>query len=147
MHQVLAALGLTGASVLVHVAGFLIVLRYLDLVRQHKPALHGRFYVIRLVVEVTLWIVVLHLTEVALWAAFLLWVGACPDAATALYFSLGSYSTVGTHELSLPHQWRMLRGFEALAGALMFGLSTAFIFSIINAVLQISHNHEYQKGI
>ena len=145
MQQALAALCLTVASVLLHVGGFFSIFVYLQHVRQGDPLSHGPIYIIRLVLGVTLLIVALHLIEVSFWAVWFQWVGAFPDASTALSFSLGSYSTVGTQDLVLPHQWRMLGSFEGLVGALLFGLSTAFIFSVINAVIHMWENHQHHQ--
>jgi hypothetical protein len=143
--QAVAALGMTVANVVVHMAGFFIVFAYLQYVRRHGLVSHGLTHILRVLLAATVCIIVLHGIEVAMWAVLFRWVGAFPDAATALYFSLGSYSTVGAKGIALPHQWRMLEGVEALVGALMFGLSTAFIFSVITVVKQMWQNHQQEK--
>ena len=40
-------------------------------------------------------------------------------------------------DVVLPKTWRLLGGVEAISGALLCGLSTAFIFVILTALLKI----------
>ena len=81
-------------------------------------------------------LILLHLTETSIWAAFFLWRGLFPDFETSLYFSLGSYSTIGYGDVVLPQRWRMLGGIEGLSGVLLCGLSAAFVFALINSAFQ-----------
>lgn len=144
--QVVAALCLISATVVVHLAGIGFALVRVRQVRNHDPFLYRRMYALRWLLGVTLLIIVLHAIEVTIWAAFYRWVGAFDDTGTALFFSLGSYSTVGSAAVILPPPWRLLGGVEGLVGTLMFGLSTAFIFSVLNAVDHLWQGHEHQKG-
>jgi hypothetical protein len=45
-----------------------------------------------------------------------------------------SYTTVGS-DIVLPPQWKLLGPFEAVDGMLMFGVSTAFIFAVIQRLI------------
>ncbi|MFL6255975.1 MAG: ion channel [Pyrinomonadaceae bacterium] len=82
-------------------------------------------------------VIVLHLTETAVWAAVYQWWGLFPDYETSLYFSLGSYTTIGYGDVVLPQRWRLLGAVEGVSGVLLCGLSTAFIFVVLNALIQI----------
>jgi hypothetical protein len=144
--QAAAALALIAATVFVHVAGFLVVLRRLQPVRRQDPVAHGLGYVIRLLLTVILLMILLHVVEVFIWAGLYAWVGAFPDFRTALFYSLGSYSTVGAEGLRPARQWEMLGGLEGLVGALMFGLSTAFIFAVMNAINQMWRHKAASKN-
>ena len=75
-----------------------------------------------------------HLIEIALWAFVLNISGAVGDISAAIYSSAGSYTTSGS-DIVLPPQWKLLGPFEAACGMLMFGLSTAFIFAVINRLI------------
>src|SRR6476620_3459782 len=79
----------------------------------------------------------LHLVEIGIWAVFYLTLVLFEDFETSFYFSLGSYTTIGYGDVVLPKQWRLLGGLEGVAGVLLCGLSTAFIFAIVNALFQI----------
>ena len=75
-----------------------------------------------------------HLVEISLWAFALDICGAVVDISAAIYSSAGSYTTSGSN-IVLPPQWKLLGPFEAVCGMLMFGLSTAFIFAVIQRLI------------
>ena len=82
-------------------------------------------------------LILLHLVETAIWGMFYYWRGLFPDFETSLYFSLGSYTTIGYGDVVLPQRWRMLGGIEGLSGVLLCGLSAAFVFALVNSALQL----------
>jgi hypothetical protein len=44
--------------------------------------------------------------------------------------------------LALPSRWQMISALEAVNGVLLFGISTAFIFAVMQAYwLMLSHRH------
>jgi hypothetical protein len=75
-----------------------------------------------------------HLMEIALWAFTLDICGAVADISAAIYSLAGSYTTVGS-DIVLPPRWKLLGPFEAVSGMLMFGLTTAFIFAVIQRLI------------
>jgi hypothetical protein len=79
----------------------------------------------------------LHLVEIGIWAVFYLTLVLFEDFETSFYFSLGSYTTIGYGDVVLPKQWRLLGGIEGISGVLLCGLSGAFLFVLINAILEI----------
>jgi hypothetical protein len=81
------------------------------------------------------WIILLHVTEITVWAMAYAWMGAMPDVASALYFSAVTYTTTGYGDLVLPQQWRLVGGVEALTGILMCGWSTGFFFAVVSRML------------
>jgi hypothetical protein len=76
-----------------------------------------------------------HLVEIALWAFALEISGAVADISAAIYSSAGSYTTSGS-DIILPRRWKLLGPLEAVSGMLMFGVSTAFIFAVIQRLIQ-----------
>jgi hypothetical protein len=81
-------------------------------------------------------IIILHMIEIAIWAGFYFEKSLFLDFETALYFSTTSYTTIGFGDVVLPRAWRMLGGIEGVTGVLLCGLSTAFVFAIVNAMFQ-----------
>jgi hypothetical protein len=75
-----------------------------------------------------------HLAEITFWGFVLDMSGAVADIGAAIYSSAGSYTTSGS-DIVLPPQWRLLGPFEAVDGMLMFGVSTAFIFAVVNRLI------------
>jgi voltage-gated potassium channel Kch len=91
---------------------------------------------VRLFVLVAAWIILLHLAEISVWAAFYLWQDAMPDLASALYFSAVTYTTTGYGDLVLAEEWRLLGAVEALTGILMCGWSTGFFFAVVHRMVE-----------
>ena len=87
---------------------------------------------------VTLWATVMHAAEAALWAVFYLLLGARPDYASSMLYSLGALTTYGHSGLYLEEGWQLMGAIEALSGWLLFGLTTAFLFGLIQRCREIS---------
>jgi hypothetical protein len=77
-----------------------------------------------------------HFLEVALWAFVFDLCGGVADFRAALYCSAGNYTTVGSGDVVLSPRWKLLGPIEATAGVLMFGISTALIFAVIQRLIQ-----------
>jgi hypothetical protein len=78
---------------------------------------------------------VAHLFEIALWAVLFVICGEFKEFGTAYYHSAGNYTTLGSGLILTPF-WRLLGPLEAVNGALMFGVSTAMIFAVIQLLVQ-----------
>jgi hypothetical protein len=79
---------------------------------------------------------VLHGIEAALWAAAYLWLGALDSPGAAILYSVDSMTTRGASGLAPPPYWRMLGALESADGMLLFGISTAFIFTVMQFYYQ-----------
>ena len=80
------------------------------------------------VILAALMIVVLHLTEVMVWAGFFTWKHAQPNPFSAFYYALVNYTTLGSGYL--PVRWRLLEGLIAMAGLLSFAFSTSALIAL-----------------
>ena len=89
--------------------------------------------VIGLVAAAGLLLAVLHGIESAIWAAAYLWLGALESPLDAILYSVDSMSTRGASGLTLEGHWRMIGAIEAVDGMLLFGISTAFIFALMQS--------------
>ena len=76
----------------------------------------------------------LHIIEAAVWAAAYRVIGAIADSKSAMLYSLGALTTYGHDNIHLEAQWQMMGALEALNGMLLFGLTTAFLFAMIQRV-------------
>jgi hypothetical protein len=76
----------------------------------------------------------LHIVEGGIWAVAYRVLGAIPDNRSAMLYSLGALTTYGDTNIHLEHRWKMLGALEALNGMLLFGLTTAFLFAMIQRV-------------
>jgi len=135
MLKLLIGLGLMAACVVIHAAGLTAALRWTS---THTFA-HQRFWrwTWRFII-VAGWAILLHLTEITVWALVYYLRGAMGDLPSALYFSAVTYTTTGYGDLVLPQEWRLVGGVEALTGILMCGWSTGFFFAIVSRMYEAS---------
>ena len=128
-----AALLLSALNVCIHALGtygnLLWILRSLHKQRSVTVG-HAMWIMLRLVIILLL----LHALEVAIWAQFYISRHCFADSETAYYFSLVSYTTLGYGNVLLPRPWRMMGGWEAMIGVLMFGWSTAALVAFVHFV-------------
>jgi hypothetical protein len=76
----------------------------------------------------------LHAFEASIWAAAYRLLGALPDERSAVLYSLSAITSYGHANLQLADRWQLMGALEALNGWLLFGLTTAFLFGIIEKV-------------
>lgn len=82
---------------------------------------------------VALILAALHGLESVLWASAYRWLGALDSFRDASVYSLATLTTLDIPELTVPSRWWMVSALEAVNGVLLFGISTAFIFAVIQA--------------
>jgi hypothetical protein len=82
----------------------------------------------------TLLATTLHALEAGIWAASYRFLGALPDVKSAMLYSLNAITSYGHESLTLASHWQLLGAIEALNGCLLFGLTTAFLFGMIQKV-------------
>lgn len=82
---------------------------------------------------VALTLAALHGLEGALWASAYWGLGALDSLSDASVFSLATMTTFEIPGLTLPPRFQMLSALEAMNGVLLFGISTAFLFAVLQA--------------
>ncbi|AWJ92872.1 hypothetical protein Sp245p_23850 (plasmid) [Azospirillum baldaniorum] len=122
-------MGLFAVTILAHVAGFRLLLMLLD--RRFPAEGHPQPGLGRMMIVASPAIAILHHAEAALWAAVYIGLGILTDWDTAVYFSIVTMTTVGYGDVILTGEWRVLAAFQAMNGMLLSGLSTAFLFAIL----------------
>ena len=136
LNEALVAFVIVAICVVLHTSVLLIfaewILRHLAVTNMNRRMRHHAI----LLILVFFVIIVLHLIETALWASFYYWQTLFADFETALYFSLTSYTTIGFGDVVLPQRWRLLGAIEGISGVLLCGLSTAFIFAVVNVLFR-----------
>ena len=134
------------ACLLLHVTGILFMAAWLLRRREYLEQKDALVHHSLLIIVLFSGIMLLHITETSMWAVFYYTRGLFEDFETALYFSLTSYTTIGYGDVLLPHRWRLLGAVEGVSGVLLCGVSTAFIFAVINAMFQIRIQRRSQSS-
>jgi hypothetical protein len=96
---------------------------------------HPIVHAVVMIAVVGLLLTVLHGIEAALWTGAYLLVGAAGNERDAMLYSLDSFTTRGASGIELDQQWRMMGALEAADGMLLFGISTAFVFAVLQKVI------------
>jgi len=78
-----------------------------------------------------LWATLLHGFECALWAGAFRFLAALPDNRTAMLYSLSAMTSYGHENFELARDWQLMGALEALNGWILFGLTAAFLFTIM----------------
>ena len=131
------SLSLIALTIAMHVAGVIsmalagVSIRARIESRNHLTLRHVAAIQIGLIGTVGLLLAALHGVEAALWAAAYWWLGALNSPADAILYSVDSMSTRGASGLTLAPHWRMMGALEATDGMLLFGISTAFVFTVV----------------
>lgn len=121
----------------IHASGIAVLLRGLMKLDALSPI--SAWPIIRLLLRMIWWLILIHVTEISVWALFYLWRGWMPNAEAAFYFSGTTYTTIGYGDLVLVKPWRLLGPLEGLIGILMCGLSTGYFFVVVSHVFQSRH--------
>jgi hypothetical protein len=122
-------------TVVIHVLGLgLMNLRTVQTFAGDKQHRHPTLVSVSLMGTVTLLATCLHAVEAAIWALCYEFLGSLPNFKTAMLYSLGAMTTFGNAGISLEERWRLMGAVEALSGWLLFGLTTAFLFGMIQKV-------------
>ena len=79
---------------------------------------------------------VAHLIEIVVWAVLFVRCGEFSELGTAYYHSAVNYTTLGYGDVIMSPSWRLLGPLEAANGMLMFGVTTAMIFAVIQRLIQ-----------
>jgi hypothetical protein len=126
---------LVAITMAIHGFGMLLVLRFNHSLKQRLATMRSLMSGMLPLIAASCMIMVVHLTEVMVWASFFYWKESFPNASTSFYFALNEYTTVGSR-FSLPLNWRLLEGIIASAGLLAFALSTGVLFGLAKTFLE-----------
>ena len=131
-------LPLIALNVVIHVFGLGIFTEKVEHILTRLRSRRRFTFILVMVMSVTVtWTTILHGIEGAVWAGAYRLLGALPDNKSAMLYSLSAMTSYGHVGLYLESQWQMMGALEALNGMLLFGLTTAFLFAMIQRVWPI----------
>lgn len=82
----------------------------------------------------TLWLLAGISISLWLWAILFLLLGEFDSLINALYFASVSATTLGYGDSLLSEDWKLLSGFIAANGLVLFSLNTAFLFEVLRRI-------------
>jgi hypothetical protein len=119
-------------TVVIHVIGLGLINQRVDriiggaVVRRHPTSAF-----VLVMGATTLLTTTMHGIEATIWAVAYRILNALPDNRTAMLYSLNAITSYGHENLGLERHWQLMGAIEALNGWLLFGLTTAFLFGVL----------------
>ncbi len=144
--ELINAFILISACLIIHASGMVIIAVPLVRRRITLEQRAGILHKIVLLIGVFAILMLLHVVENCIWAGFYYERGVLESFETSLYFSLSTYTTIGYGDVLLPQHWRILGAMEGITGVLLCGLSTAFLFAVVNALFQFRMQRMQRKA-
>jgi len=134
-------------NVVIHVLGLgLISQRVVRVASGSIARHHPTSAFVLLLGTTTLVATILHWIEASIWAIAYRLLGAIPDYKSAMLYSLNAVTSYGHADLSLEGRWQLMGAMEALNGWLLFGLTTAFLFGMMQRVWLLSSREGTGRG-
>ncbi len=127
------SLPIIAATVIFHSFGLALANQRVSLVLEGKKRLHhGRSMLV--VGGAAMYATVLLGLEAGFWGFAFLLLGALPDRKSAMLYSLNAMTAYGHAELHLAKHWELMGALESLNGWILFGITTAFLFTVVQRV-------------
>ena len=122
---------------LIHAAGVRIVtgsvVKRSAILLRHPTSWHADL----LMSGMVLLLLLLHLSEMAVWTVALVQLGLIPNWRVAAFFAANTYTTVGYGVFALPIQWAMLAPIIAMSGLFTFGWSGSVLVDLVGRCQRI----------
>jgi hypothetical protein len=126
----------TICTIMIHAAALVANVRFVRREQTHGRA-GSRFRIDLMIVAVAVTLaLVAHLVEIGGWAVLLVLFGELSTFGPAFYHSAMNYTTLGYGDIVMSPEWKVLGPIEATDGLLMFGVSTAMIFAVIQQLVR-----------
>ena len=103
---------------------------------QFRRAGAGFWTDVAIVAAVTLLALIAHMVEIAIWAVLFNACGEFTGLAPAFYHSAMNYTSLGYGDVVMSASWKLFGPLEAAVGLLMFGVSTAMIFAVMQRLFR-----------
>jgi len=122
-------------TVVIHVLGLGMISEWIvgRVSNKTKPRHLTALFVV-LMAAAALMVTVLLAFQGTLWAAAYRVVGALPDNRSAMLYSLSAITGYGHAAIFLDPHWQMMGALEAVNGVILFGLTTAFLLTMIQQI-------------
>ena len=135
LFPLLVGVGAVACTIFVHALALAATINFVRHERRLGRAGAGAVIDLAIVALVISFAFVAHLIEIALWAVLLVICGEFQEFGSAYYHSAVNYTTLGYGDLLMTPSWRLLGPLEATNGALMFGVSAAMVFAVIQRLV------------
>ncbi|MEO8150405.1 MAG: ion channel [Bacteroidia bacterium] len=148
MNQVVAlpilfSLAIIVVTIIIHGVGSAWYLNYMSARHDFKDGIFGFKKSLFILSLTAVFFMLLHYIEIAVWAIVFLTIPELDKLShweEAIYFSTVTYTTTGYGDITLPPVWRVMGGFEAMSGILLFGWTAAMFYAVVQKILLRMNN-------
>ena len=119
---------------LVHAAGVRAVTTHVTRQSQAIMQRPARWRADLLMGSIVFMLVTLHVFEMLIWSAALVYSNLIPDWRSAGFFAGNTYTTVGYGAFILPDGWRMMAPIIAMSGLFAFGWSGSVLVDFVRRI-------------
>ncbi len=132
---------ITGSIVLaicmiIQCIAIVVVLKSLNAFEKKSKLKSLRFINLGLLVGCILMLFVGNLIQTSIWAGVFYYYGEFSAFSEAFFHSMVNFSTLGYGDFVMSEERKLLGAIEAINGVLMFGLSTGFLYTVLNLFMR-----------
>ena len=142
MLLLIISIGMIGLTVGIHTLGAAIWLKHLGQRFEFYASVKQPPHLFRGILSTAIVLLMLHVLEAFLWALLYVLLPAqagLKNLHEALYFSLVTFTTLGYGDVTIHVKWQLLTGIEGMVGIVVFGMTTALLFAVIQKCWRVSH--------
>ena len=143
---ILVGIGMIGLTVILHVAGVVFWLKRLGEGLEARAKDGQRPQLFRAILTTAIGLLMLHLLEAYLWAVLYIKMpgqAGLESMHDAFYFSIITFTTLGYGDITLNSEWQLLAGLESMIGIMMFGMSTALLYAVVQKCWMVTHKDKF----
>ena len=141
MLLLILSIGMIGLTVGIHTLGAAIWLKHLGQRFEFYASVKQPPHLFRGILSTAIVLLMLHVLEAFLWALLYMLLPAqagLKNLHEALYFSLVTFTTLGYGDITIHVKWQLLTGIEGMVGIVVFGMTTALLFAVIQKCWRVS---------
>lgn len=144
LFQTLIGVALICVTIFLAVACFALASASLSHVEEWLRSGWRRLRLVACLTAVVLWMLAALGLAVIVWSIAFYVTGEMTTFEEAVYFAIVSFTTLGFGDVLISKDWRLLSGFLAANGFLLFSLATAFFIEFLTQIrdAQISNHRE-----
>ena len=142
MLLLLISIGMMGLTVGIHTLGAALWLKRLGQRLELNGSVNQPPHLFRGILSTAIVLLMLHILEAFLWALLYVLLPAqagLKNLHEALYFSLVTFTTLGYGDITIHEKWQLLTGIEGMVGIVVFGMTTALLFAVIQKCWRVSN--------
>jgi voltage-gated potassium channel len=136
------SIGMIGLTVAIHTLGAVAWLSNLGRRIAHRASMNKPRRMFSGILTTAIALISLHIFEAFLWAIVYLQLPAqagLKNFHEAFYFSLITFTTLGYGDITLDGKWQILTGIQGMVGIVVFGLTTALLFAVIQKFWSVTY--------